>query len=636
MTPHTNSTGFYNFNNNQDNSSIEGIVEGFENNQDGLYWDTGKTDKNGNAIYKRISGPIRIVSRLYHYTNAVEGVGFKIEFVDMDELPQVIAFPRSDLLDKTSKLYSLLMQYNFYINPRFKDKLLEYLSELNPRNKEYYVDAVGWAGGNIPNAFVLPNNMYSWDKQLKLTFNTKEISKFASKGTLADWQEHVARPCFSHPVQLFALAASLTAPFLRIVGMDSFCLNLYGPSTHGKTTTLQVAASVWGCGSEPDEQSFIYRWNSTKIALEVLAAQHNDALLAIDELGSYKGSDVSTMIYDLLGGAGRNASKSNHTLRGVNHWRTVIMSAGEVSGRHRLEEAGLALAGHLNRFIDISMESGAFSDTAPQKTDDFADQLKAAASEYYGCAGPVLIETLVKFTEGFIDFKSEFVDEWKFSIESLLAVAEQEAVPLNNPLKRTIKRFALVQTVARLAGMSNLFRFYPELPANDQESSEKSRDHMSKAVETVYRTWLQDQRVSQMTDADRMILAVHDYIMANQGKFHDASKTDSNKLPSNLIGYVKKDAGKSKNETRFLLTSQTFKAACSGYAPGAVASVLQKQGFLVNQAVKENRFQTYHNVPTVKGIVKERFYAITENILGEEMKQLSYQRKLSHQPAIAV
>lgn len=89
-------------------------------------------------------------------------------------------------------------------------------------------------------------------------------------------------------------------PLLKPCQEQSGGFHLYGVTTGGKTTAAQVAASVWGCGADPQEGpevTSIRKWYATGNALEGVAEVHNDTLLTLDEIGEVDPAELGRIIY---------------------------------------------------------------------------------------------------------------------------------------------------------------------------------------------------------------------------------------------------------------------------------------------------------------------------------------------------
>lgn len=73
---------------------------------------------------------------------------------------------------------------------------------------------------------------------------------------------------------MLSLSAAFTAPLLKLAKLQEVGgagLHLMGDSSRGKTTALQVAASVWGA------PTFMRTWRATTNGLEAIAAFRKDS-----------------------------------------------------------------------------------------------------------------------------------------------------------------------------------------------------------------------------------------------------------------------------------------------------------------------------------------------------------------------
>jgi len=77
---------------------------------------------------------------------------------------------------------------------------------------------------------------------------------------------------------------------------ESGGINLYGPSSRGKTTLVDVAGSV--CGGPAYRET----WRATGAGLEAIARAHNHALLVLDEQGMVLSSEAAEIAYLLASG----------------------------------------------------------------------------------------------------------------------------------------------------------------------------------------------------------------------------------------------------------------------------------------------------------------------------------------------
>ncbi|MDQ0737916.1 uncharacterized protein (DUF927 family) [Pseudomonas sp. W4I3] len=101
----------------------------------------------------------------------------------------------------------------------------------------------------------------------------------------------------NHPSAI-VISVTFARPQLNPVGHESGGVHLYDYSSGGKTTHLQVAASVYG------GPRLVRSWRSTDNALESIAAAHSDGLLVLAEIGMCDPRIIGETVYMLGNGTG--------------------------------------------------------------------------------------------------------------------------------------------------------------------------------------------------------------------------------------------------------------------------------------------------------------------------------------------
>jgi len=166
--------------------------------------------------------------------------------------------------------------------------------------------------------------------------------------------------------------------------VDGFGLHLYGASSTGKTAALYPALSVWG---EPNQLR--HSWRATANGLEGTALAHNDALLALDEMGEVDPKEAGDVAYMLANGQGKTRAGKYGEMRLPARWRLVFLSTGEVTLESHLASIGKRVkAGQQARVIDLSADAGAqmgvFNQSHGMSAADLADHLKQQSRKHYG------------------------------------------------------------------------------------------------------------------------------------------------------------------------------------------------------------------------------------------------------------
>lgn len=118
-------------------------------------------------------------------------------------------------------------------------------------------------------------------------------------------------------------------------------LHIFGTSSAGKTTTLQVVASLMGIGAStgnPDSQ--IMSWRTTDNGLESPAEARRGSALLIDELHMIPDLKMlAGALYMLANGEGKSRMKADTTMRLRKSWKTQVISTGERSVEFALASA---------------------------------------------------------------------------------------------------------------------------------------------------------------------------------------------------------------------------------------------------------------------------------------------------------
>lgn len=159
-------------------------------------------------------------------------------------------------------------------------------------------------------------------------------------------------------------------------------------------------------------------------------------------------------------------------------------------------------------------------------------------------------------------------------------------------IARISKRFALVETAGLLA--------------SELLGLSVTADHVQAVVSSVFEAWF-EQAMKTLSDADRGVASIRDYILTNQARFARKMADGSADVSriSNLAGYH-------EPEKFYLLTEPAFREACAGVAPATVARALRAAELLHVQESDRNTSKHMVNGHTVS------FYAVKEAVIAHE------------------
>ncbi|WP_266097404.1 DUF927 domain-containing protein [Shewanella cyperi] len=302
-------------------------------------------------------------------------------------------------------------------------------------------------------------------------------------GSLSDWQHHVGKLCRGNPMAIFSIGAGLAAPLLAPSGMENGAFHFVGASSAGKTTLLQIAASLYG------GDSYRRSWISTSNGLAAVSSEHNDMLLTLDEIGMARPEDVDTAIYQIMNGSGKLRANMSGELAATSQWRTLVVSSGEVWIAELLQRIGKPLrAGQQIRLVEIPVFGvhGAFDELHGHKSPQlFVDELKSSCQRYHGT---VIREWLSLLTERH-DELSRYLN---YEIGRLSSSWISDSMA--SQVQRVIRRFALIGTALCLANRNFI------LPWSEEESLE--------AVHRVLKAWLANRGHSRNSEEFRLLRAL--------------------------------------------------------------------------------------------------------------------------------
>lgn len=267
--------------------------------------------------------------------------------------------------------------------------------------------ATGWQCG----AYLMPDGDIIGTPEIPVLFNGRSsaASGYTTRGTAEGWRDSVAHLADGNYSMMTGVAAALAAPLIGLAGADGFGIHFYEQSSAGKTTTANVAASLYG---NPDVLRLT--WYGTALGLANEAAAHNDALMPLDEIG--QGADpveVYKSAYALFNGTGKLQGAKEGGNRELKRWRTVAISTGEVDLETFIAGAGRkAKAGQLVRLLNIPL-SKAISFHGHESGKHHADALKDAYQIHHGAAGRAWVQWLADHQQDAVKAVREAEARWR-------------------------------------------------------------------------------------------------------------------------------------------------------------------------------------------------------------------------------
>ncbi|ELR2212189.1 DUF927 domain-containing protein [Salmonella enterica] len=378
-----------------------------ESREDGVFWVTPKVDKDSGEIINHeswLSSPVEVIG---------SGRDDKDQYLIIrwrafgSDTPTIAAIPLADIGEREGWRTLKAGGINVTTKSSLRAILADWLQRSGERELWRVVHATGWQSG----AYIMPDGEIIGTPSHPVLFSgrTSAAAGYTIRGTTESWRNSVARLANGNYAMMTAVAAALAAPLIALSGADGFGIHFYEQSSAGKTTTANVASSLYG---NPDLLRLT--WYGTALGLANEAAAHNDGLMPLDEVG--QGADVmsvSQSAYALFNGVGKLQGAKEGGNRDLKRWRTVAISTGEMDLETFIAAAGRkAKAGQLVRLLNIPL-SKAIRFHEYQNGKQHADALKDAYQQHHGTAGREWIKWLVDHQQHAIDTVRECEARWR-------------------------------------------------------------------------------------------------------------------------------------------------------------------------------------------------------------------------------
>lgn len=227
------------------------------------------------------------------------------------------------------------------------------------------------------------------------------LPKEKSSGTFEEWKEYVA-PLARHSSRLMlALCSAFGGILIRFTNVENGGFHFYGGSSKGKTSCLDLPASIFG------DRSFCETWDFTDKGLEETVAGLNDSILLLNELALLEPDSKAgakramKTVYHITEGRSRKRTKAFEKY-GLT-WRNVLISTGENSMETYAINGGLPrMPGEKVRLVDVPADCGkemGLFESLPEGFDNpaaFAEFLSSQCQKFHGTAKEAFIAKVLK------------------------------------------------------------------------------------------------------------------------------------------------------------------------------------------------------------------------------------------------
>lgn len=383
----------------------------------------------------RTHKPVWLVGRVYDIDTRWVAYTVAAHTSEGNDVERTLA---GDQVTNHSKLVQLAL-YDFPVNSGNSSQVVKYLSAAIAANGKslpttHAASKMVWrkmtAGATKPDAFNLgfrllragePDAMIA--PAVHSGIDPMHFERFMPKGEEKQWADAVLPWLKDHHIVATMACAGLASPLCHLFNVDNRIFEMAGNSGLGKTSTAQLAMSLWG---NPDAKK-LPGWNGTAVGLERTAALHGNCLLIVDEnaqhgRGDNDKGDFAKALFAMAEGKSKPRSNEQLGLRTPDVWRMNIITTGEVSGHASTDHGGI-----LARLISFwgSPLGGKNADTGQR----IKDTLSTALANH-GFAAPAFIRFLLSLDdEQLAALRAEFVEYQKLYVKMVPETADASLAP---------------------------------------------------------------------------------------------------------------------------------------------------------------------------------------------------------------
>ncbi|MDO5478443.1 MAG: DUF927 domain-containing protein [Clostridia bacterium] len=249
--------------------------------------------------------------------------------------------------------------------------------------------------------------------------------KVASKGTFEDWLSKVKPLVAKKPELVIGMAFGASAPvaaLLKLAGKNSEVpiWGLVGESSKGKTSTLLLAASVWGV---PTNTGLIENFNGTQKYIYASLAEKFGFPSFYDETSAQPAWDFTQMVYKISTGNSGGKCASDGSVVQPFTWMGSFTFTGEKS----ILEQSNKNKGLFARVLEFDYEW-----TSDKK---MAEEIATLVHESYGTAYQPFVSELDRYG---LNLQKKY--------ESIQHKLEEILKPKGNVAQRIINKLAILYT----------------------------------------------------------------------------------------------------------------------------------------------------------------------------------------------
>ena len=302
------------------------------------------------------------------------------------------SFSRGIIMDKPQFL-AYMAGNGFSISSSDYDILIEYIyySEKSNALKEYTYSFLGWINNRKEKVFLCSHLLSLSGKYNAATYNGHNKKAYIPKGSPETWLHGIETLVIPYHDTTLALILSYISVVLAYLGGEVVAPEVFieytGKSSTGKTTMLQLGASVWGNPNVGCRNSIIGNANATENALVEQLRNSSGIPMFIDETTILNSAVAKNFVYKVTSGVSRLRCKSNGELDELKNWSGALITSTEESMLDKHDP----MAGEQVRTLSLNLPF--------TKSDEHSKELKNLANNNYGFGGIPFVYSVMRLGE---------------------------------------------------------------------------------------------------------------------------------------------------------------------------------------------------------------------------------------------
>lgn len=421
-------------------------------------------------------------------------------------------------------------------------------------------NVTGWLNG----AYLLPNGEIIGAPSKPIYFTDRSSSSlgYTTSGTLADWQREIAQNVRGNASMMIGVAVALAAPMLSLLGRESFGVHLFAESSKGKSTTLNIANSIYG-----NPEKIKLSWSTTATGVKNEAAARNDGFITLDEIGQAKdGKNLETIAYDLFNETDKIRGEKEGGNRQIKRWKVSALSTGEKDLETQLRLQGAKVhAGQLVRLLNVPLEEANNLHNFPNNK-AHADHLNEKVQECFGVIG-----------REWIAFLSNNAD----AVKSTYKIIRQKWLDLSNNMSGQVQRvagdrFAVLETALYLA----------------KDLTQWTEEESAQSILKNFLNW-KEEFGENSREESALINTMTDWLLINESSFIEYPADPSAKIPLKIAGVRVLEDNAEGEEPCYFIYSKIFDEIIEGFPKKMAQNILFSIGLLKKPDKSEKGYNEY-------------------------------------------